>query len=577
MITTVADHIAAFLRDREVKLVFGLCGHTNISLLAALERGRGPRFVTTRHEQVAAHAADGYARASGRPGVVVLHVGPGLTNAATGVATAALDSVPLIVIAGDIPTYYENRGPHQEMNLIRDADQTSVFAPFVKRSWRLHRADQAPRVLARAWDLAQAGRPGPVLVSVPMDILAEPLEAPVVPPSVLQPMAIDPKLAEEIGRQLERADRPFILAGGGTRRAAAQVRRLAEGAQVPVGHTLMGSGALPPDHPQLVGMVGFWGSPVANRLASTADLILAIGTRFPETDSSSWEPGATFAIPPTRLIHIDIDPHEPGRNYPTDLAVVADAGVALSAIADRVRPPVPGRKRFDWAELQAERRRFLDQGAENARSATFPLKPERILADLRRAAPDAVLVTDVGWNKNGMAQQYPIDDPESFITPGGFSTMGFGPAAVLGVAAAGTGRPAIALVGDGGFGAQPNVVATAVEMGIAPIWVVMNNASFGTIAGLEQKHYGTAYGCQFEVDGEPYSPDFAQWARACGAEGWKVAAAEELRPALERAIESGRPTLLDVPMENTPVPTPGGWDIERIYQATADRARSGVR
>ena len=410
-----------------------------------------------------------------------------------------------------------------------------------------------------------------------MDILAEPLEAPVVPPSVLQAMAIDPKLAEEIGRRLERAERPFILAGGGTRRATVQVRRLAEAAQVPVGHTLMGSGALPPDHPQLVGMVGFWGSPVANRLASTADLILAIGTRFPETDSSSWEPGATFAIPPTRLIHIDIDPHEPGRNYPTDLAVIADAGVALSAIADRVRPPVPGRKRYDWAELQAERRRFLDQGAENARSEAFPLKPERILADLRRAAPDAVLVTDVGWNKNGVAQQYPIDDPESFITPGGFSTMGFGPAAVLGVAAAGTGRPAIALVGDGGFGAQPNVVATAVEMGIAPIWVVMNNASFGTIAGLEQKHYGTAYGCQFEVDGKPYSPDFAQWARACGAEGWKLTAAEELRPALERAIESGRPTLLDVPMENTPVPTPGAWDIERIYKVAADRTRSGVR
>ena len=194
------------------------------------------------------------------------------------------------------------------------------------------------------------------------------------------------------------------------------------------------------------------------------------------------------------------------------------------------------------------------------------MKPERILADLRQAAPDAILVTDVGWNKNGMAQQYPIDEPSSFITPGGFSTMGFGPAAVLGVAAARTGRPAIALVGDGGFGAQPNVVATAVEMGVAPIWVVMNNSSFGTIAGLERKHYGTSYGCDFEVDGQPYTPDFSQMARACGAEGWKIGTTDELLPTLQRAVALGRPVLVDVPMENTPVPTPGSWDIERIYR-----------
>ena len=349
MTLTVADHIAAFLRDRQVELAFGLCGHTNISLLAALERGGGPRFITTRHEQVAAHAADGYSRASGKPGVVILHVGPGLTNATTGVATAALDSIPLVVIAGDVPTYFENRGPHQELNLLRDADQTSVFAPFVKRTWRLGRADQVPRVLARAWDVAQAGRPGPVLVSVPMDILTKPLDAPIIPASPLQRTALDPSLAEEIARQLEQAERPFILAGGGTRRATAELIRLAEAAQVPVGHTLMGAGALPPDHPQLVGMVGFWGSPAANRLASTADLILAVGTRFPETDSSSWEHGTTFAIPPTRLIQIDIDPNEPGRNYPTSLAVVADAGAALSAIADRARPPSAGKSRIRLA------------------------------------------------------------------------------------------------------------------------------------------------------------------------------------------------------------------------------------
>jgi acetolactate synthase-1/2/3 large subunit len=314
-----------------------------------------------------------------------------------------------------------------------------------------------------------------------------------------------------------------------------------------------------------VGVVGFWGSPAANRLAAEADVLLAVGTRVPETDSSSWEPGVTFRIPPTRLIHIDIDPHEPGRNYPAAIAATADAASALSAIAEAYGPATRERG-FDWGALQEERKAFLATSAANATSDEVPLLPERILADVRAAAPDAILVTDVGWNKNGVAQQYPVDTPDSFLTPGGFSTMGFGPAAVLGVAAAGTGRPAVALVGDGAFGANPNVIATAVEMGIAPVWVVMNNAAFGTIAGLERKHYGTGYGCEFIAADQPYSPDFAAIARAFGADGIRIERADELEPRLREAIASGRPTLLDVPMRNTPVETPGEWDIERIYQ-----------
>jgi acetolactate synthase-1/2/3 large subunit len=562
---TVADHVAGFLADRGVTCVFGLCGHTNISLLAALERRGEPRFVTTRHEQVAAHAADGLARASGRPAAIVLHVGPGITNAATGVATAALDSVPMVVIAGDVPSYYEGRGPHQEFNLHRDADQISVYEPFVKRAWRVRRADQVPRILARAWDLALAGRPGPVLVSMPMDILAEVLEADVVPASPLSPPTLDPTTAQAIAAELRSAERPLILAGGGTRGASTEVRQLAELVGAPVAHTLMGTGVLPPDHRQLLGMIGFWGTPAANRLAGAADVLLAVGTRFPETDSSSWGAGVTFRIPPTRLIHLDLDPGEPGRNYPAAIAAVTDAALGLRAIRDAYGPSASDRG-IDWEALRTEREDFLAESRHNASSDEFPLLPERILADVRRAIPDAILVTDVGWNKNGVGQQYPVDTPDSFLTPGGFSTMGFGPAAVLGVAEARTGRPAVALVGDGAFGSNPSVVATAVEMGVAPTWVVMNNAAFGTIAGLERKHYGTGYGCEFEVDGSSYTPDFAAIARACGADGVRITGADALEPALRAAVQSGRPTVLDVPMRNTPVATPGEWDIERIYQ-----------
>ena len=547
-------------------VVFGLCGHTNISMLAAIERQGSPRFITTRHEQVAAHAADGLARATGRPSVLLLHVGPGLTNAATGVATAAFDSVPMVVIAGDVPSYYEGRGPHQEFNLRRDADQVAVYEPFVKRAWRVQRGDQVPRIMARAWDTALAGRPGPVLVSIPMDILAEVFESPLVPASPVDRPTISGATADAIVRELNaRRKRPVILAGGGTRRATSEVLRLAELSGIPVAHTLMGTGVLPPDHPLLLGMIGFWGSPSANRLASEADVLLAVGTRFPETDSSSWEAGVTFSIPPTRLIHVDLDPHEPGRNYPTTIAATADAALALDAITDAYGTATPDRG-YDLEAIRQERDTFLGPSRDNAASDELPLLPERILADVRRAVPDAILVTDVGWNKNGVGQQYPIDTPDSLHTPGGFSTMGFGPAAVLGVAAARTGRPAIALVGDGAFGSNPNVVATAVEMGIAPTWVVMNNAAFGTIAGLQRKHYGTGFGCEFEADGQPYSPDFAAIARACGADGVTITHAGELEPAIRLAVTSGRPTVIDVPMRNTPVMTSGEWDIERIYQ-----------
>jgi acetolactate synthase-1/2/3 large subunit len=376
---------------------------------------------------------------------------------------------------------------------------------------------------------------------------------------------ISSSTAAAIANELRRAERPILLAGGGTRRAVDQVRRLAELTGMPVAHTLMGTGILPPGHPQLLGMVGFWGSPTANRLASEADVILAVGTRFPETDSSSWEPGVTFRIPPSRLIQIDLDPHEPGRNYPTTIAATADAALALEAIADMYGDATPDRG-HDWVRLREERQAFLAPSLGNATSDAFPLLPERILADVRRAIPNAILVTDVGWNKNGVAQQYPVDTPDSFLTPGGFSTMGFGPSAVLGVALARTGRPAIALVGDGAFGSNPSVVATAVEMGIAPVWVVMNNAAFGTIAGLERKHYGSGFGCEFEAAGRPYTPDFAAIARACGADGISIEHPDELEPALRNACASGRPTVIDVAMRNTPVMTPGEWDIERIYQ-----------
>ncbi len=569
--TRIASYLLTeYLERLGVEVIFGLCGHTVIAFLDALGKSR-IRFISTRHEQVAAHAADGYARAAGKPGVLLTHLGPGLTNAATGVANAALDSIPMVVIAGDIPSYYYGRHPHQEVNLHQDADQFQIFRPFCKRVYRVDRVEDLPRTMERAFHLAQTGRPGPVLVDVPMDIFSADLDLNAfdkTPPEIAK-TGLDPMTAARIVHALAEAKRPVLYAGGGvlSARATAELTALADALEVPVAHTLMGKGCLHDSHPLLLGQSGFWGTPIANDRCRTADLILAVGTRLAEANSSSWDARFTFSIPPTRLIHIDADLAEIGRNYQTELGVVADAKLALSALATAAK----GVRHSDRGRLREEiakgRREFAANWADQWSSSQFPLRPERILSELRQAAPeDAFIVTDVGWNKNGVGQQFPITVPGTFVTPSGLATMGFGPAAVLGVKMAQPHRHAIALIGDGGFSANPSVIATAMEAELNVVWVVMDNAAFGTIAGLEEMHYGTSFGCLFERDGKPYRVDYAAMARACGAGGVLIEAAGDLGPALREALAAKRPTVIQVPMENAPTPTPGHWDINDIYR-----------
>jgi len=569
--TRIAAYLLTeYLERLGVEVIFGLCGHTVIALLDAIGRSR-IRFVSTRHEQVAAHAADGYARASGKPGVVLTHLGPGLTNACTGVANAALDSIPMVVIAGDVPSYYAGRHPHQEVNLHQDADQFQIYRPFCKRVYRVDRAADLPRILERAFHLSQAGRPGPVLVDVPMDLFSADLPVDAfrkVPAEMTRP-TIDASVADRIVSALAAADRPVLYAGGGVigARATAELAALAEALEIPVAHTLMGKGCLREDHPLLLGQSGFWGTPICNDRCRTADLILAVGTRLAEANSSSWDPRFTFSIPPTRLMHIDADEAEIGRNYPTELGVVADAKLALAALADAAR----NRSHRDRGRVREEiargRRAFAENWDHQWSSNQFPLRPERILAELRKAVPEnGFIVTDVGWNKNGVGQQFPITVPGTFITPSGLATMGFGPSAVLGVKQAHPDRAAVALVGDGGFSTNPSVIATAMEADLPVVWLVMDNAGFGTIAGLESMHYGWSFGCMFERCGDPYRVDYAAMARACGARGVNIESADALGPALHEALDAKLPTVIQVAMENAPTPTPGHWDINDIYR-----------
>jgi acetolactate synthase-1/2/3 large subunit len=576
---TVAELFVDYLEKRGTRYVFGLCGHTNIAVLSAMAES-SIDFVNVRHEQIAAHAADGYARVTGKASVLLTHLSPGLTNASTGVANAALDCIPMVVVAGDIPSHYYGKHPHQEVNLHADASQYEIYRPFVKRAWRVDRADLFPEIIEKAFSLAESGQPGPVLVNVPMDVFSA-----IVDPALfarqlentktLRRPTISRETASEIVDALAGARSPVIYAGGGIllARASDELAALAEHFDIPVAHSLMGKGALPDDHPLVLGMTGFWGTQLVNDTCLAADWILALGTRFKEADSSSWYPGYTFNIPPTRLIHIDIEPSEIGRNYPTTIGAVADVRKSLEMLVAVARERYP-----DGADRPGSRKAISDFRGEfvaankaMSTSSAFPMMPERILADVRQLLPrNALLTTDVGWNKNGVGQQFPIYTPGGVLTPGGYATMGFGPSAAIGACLAAPGRKVISLVGDGGFGQNPSSLATAVERRLPIVWLVMNNNAYGTIAGLQKAHYGKTYGTVFEVDPEKPYPDYAAVAVAYGCEGVRIKSADELAPALAKALDADGPYVIDVPMKNNPTPTTGHWNILDIYSPGKD-------
>ncbi len=573
----VAFQLVKFLEARGVEKIFGLCGHTVIGFLDALKES-SIRFVSVRHEQIAAHAADGYSRGKGCqvPGVLMTHLGPGLANATTGVAEASLNAVPMVVIAGDVPSCYFGRHPHQEVNLHADASQYEIYRPFVKRAWRADRPELLPEIMDKAFRLAVTGRPGPVLVSIPMDIFSMELDtrffdARIDNMPLLPKPGLDAKVAEDIAVMLAGAKNPILYPGGGviSSGASAALTALAGHLEIPVLYTLMGKGAIPDDHPLAVGMTGFWGTEFNNSAAMKADVMLAVGTRLSEADCSSWYRGETFDIPPTKLIHIDINQEEIGRNYKTELGAVCDAKHALESILAAAKRLYPEgvRRPEKVREIAEAKAAYFATIADAQKSDQFPMRPERILADLREALPrDGFVVADVGWNKNGVGQQFPIYEPGTFVAPGGLATMGYGPSAALGVKVACPDRKVVALIGDGGMSANVSPLATAAADNIAVVWVVMNNCAFGTIAGLERQHYDHQFGTLFLRDGEPYTPDFAAIAEAYGIKGYSVKSAAEFKPVLEEALALNKPCLIDVRMENAPVVTEGCWNINDIFR-----------
>jgi acetolactate synthase I/II/III large subunit len=567
---TGAMFIAECLKQEDVTKVFGQCGHTNYALIDACHR-LGIEYVSFRHEQMAAHAADAYFRVSHKLAVLNVHLSPGMTNAVTGVATAAADSTPMVVITGNTPSYHHAREPHQGIRFHADASQGDIYKPFCKRVWRVDDAKFLVDVIPRALNVAQTGRPGPVLLDIPMDVFSAQLNATAVT------VQRRPNYARAAGPHdgilkaadlLLNAKKPLIYAGNGVllSEASCELKQLAELTGVPVATTLMGKGAFPENHSLALGTTGIWGTSTANETAREADVIVAVGTGFGEADCSSWNPKYTFAIPPSRLIQIDADPQEIGKIYPVEVGILGDAKETLLELIRVVKAdgrhvePCPCRT----PKVAQRKKAWRERLAESQRDNTKPIHPARLLFELTKVFDEyTIVVADVGWNKNGAAQQLQSYKPGTFITSGGLATMGFGPAAAIGAKIGAPDRKVVCLVGDGGLLSVLGALATAVELGVPVTWVLFNNFCFSTIRTVGTAYFKNAYGTEFRTpDGTPYNPDFPLLAKAFGIEGARVDEPDELSGALQKALAADVPYLLEVRTRgDVPMPRTGYWDI----------------
>jgi acetolactate synthase-1/2/3 large subunit len=581
-----ADVIVDYLIKQRVPYLVGLCGHGILGLLdAAYDRQDEITTISTHDERIAGFIADAYYRVSGRPIATYTSCGPGSVNILMAIAGAMYDSSAMLVITGNVPTSQFNRGPFQESGRYFQGDFPGVIRHYVKRSYQAVRPEMLPLMLSQAFALMKTGRPGPVNLDVPLNVfveeVGEDVTAPGWRPEVVAPPAPSAQALRQAAALLAGADRPVILAGNGAQapRARALIRELAATLRIPVVTTPLGKGVLDETDDLCLGPTGRNGTYAANQAARTADVILALGTRFDDRASSSWIPGVTFAIPPTRLIHVDIDPQEIGRNYSPELAVIADtAEFAAGLLAHLAADPLPARQsRAGWLrDTAAWKRQWEADIAVRQADPTVPIRPDRLVAELQRALPDdSIVLADVGVHHNWLLQQLTVPPRGRLLQAWGFAAMGFGVGGVIGAKLAAPGSPAVTVCGDGCFLMHANAVATAVEHDIPAVWVVWNNTGYGSIRGQQATFFGAdreiATRFRNTASGELYSTDISAIARGMGADGARIDSPDEVADAVADAIKSDRPTVLDVRVDAAvAAPSTGSWDLPPLAGPVPD-------
>ena len=562
----IADHLAA----NGVPYVVGIPGHGSLPMVDAFVGRDSPVFLQVRHEQAAAHLADAYFRVARKPLAVMTSIGPGAVNTAVGIATAYVDSSSMIVFTGDVHTYMFGRGVLQEIDRKAWADLTTVFEPITKRLWQVTRVDQLARILPQAFALAAGGRPGPVLISVPMDVQADAADVPAARPVDLpEPPAPAAGAVSQIRAALADAERPVLLAGGGVVQsgASARFRQIAEHLGMPVVATYQAKGVLPEDHPLYGRYPGSKGTDTGNALCREADIILAIGCRFADEATSSYVPGVTFSIPPTRLYQVDIDEYEIGKNYPVELGVVADAAAFCEALWAEIRDEA---RRATWE------RRIADLVVPwNARLApgrsdrSLPLRISAVLDIVHGTVPtDTIVLTGAGHSQAQFLQEYTVNDASQVISPNGFSTMGFTLPGAIGARLAAPDRPVLGFAGDGDFLMTVQELAMAAQYGLDVIYVVVDNAGWQSIRDLQLDVYGEERGFAAEFrtsKGASITPDLVTVARGFGVKAKEATDEPALKAAIGRALARGGPTVIVAPVRRefpeSAGPVSGWWDV----------------
>lgn len=573
--------IVDYLIQQKVPYVFGICGHGNVGILDALhERKDEIKLVSPRHEQCAGHMADGYFRVKHAPAATLTSTGPGSANLVMSLVTALSDSSAFLAITANVPTSQANRAPFQELYSHNQADFAQVLRPVVKRSFQPTRVDMLPLALRQGFNTMLTGRPGPVNLDIPYNVFQE--EDEVETPAYAhtfgshRPAASESDLAQAIAL-LADSRRPVFFIGQGTTLsgAGAVLSELQATLGIPVITSPNGMGCVPADNPLTLGFIGRNGAYPANQAGRHADLVICVGTRFDDRSSSTWKTGYSWNFPSTKLIQVDLDPAEIGRNYPPTLGLVADARTFCEQLQGAIQRHGSIRReqfsswRDEIAGWRGEWDRFV---APNFSAITTPIRPEYVVGTLQKVLPDDVILTlDSGVHHNWFMQFWQPRRPASMLNSWGYSSMGFGVCSVLGAQLAAPDRTCVAVVGDGGFMMAPYVVATAVEYQLPCIWIVWNNFAWGAIRDLqyglfEGRELGTAFykGAQ-GPGGQRYNPDFAVWAHACGADGVTVTRSEDLAPAVEQAVRNRRPCVIDVHVDGeVRPPSTGTWQLPPI-------------
>ena len=569
-----AEVITEYLIKQKIPYVFGICGHGNVGLLDALYSAREQiKLVSPRHEQVAAHMADAYFRVRHEPVATLTSCGPGSCNIIMPLALALSDSSALLAITANVPTSQFNRSPFQEINRHFQADFPSIVRPVVKRSFQPTRVDMLPLALRQAMATMLAGRPGPVNLDVPFNVFQEEddVEVPAAtPPLNAQRSGAAPEEISAAANLFLAAQRPVMFVGHGVTlsEASEELTELANRLHVPVISSPNGFGCLDMTDPLSLGFIGRNGGYAANEAGRRADVVMAIGARFDDRSASSWLPGYSWNFPQTKLIHVDLDPAELGRNYPPDLGILADARTFLRQLLAEIEQRAPRREAMTaWHEDIRKWQESWDAFVKpNFEVHASPIRPERIVADCQAVLPDdAILACDVGVNHNWYMQFWKARRPQTMLNSWGFSGMGFGAAGALGAKLAAPDRPCVAIAGDGCFAMVPHVLCTAVEYDIPVVWVIWNNFGWVSIRDIQlgmfqRRELGTMF--HSGANKTPYNPDFAGWARASGVDALTVKRSEDFKDALEHAVKSNRPFLLDVHVDaEIRPPATGAWQL----------------